>query len=76
MTPVVRTSHIQTLIASAARIAEAVDHLSIDALVLVPEHPNGPVAVVDALEKAASNLRHAAEELTAERLGCFGWTQQ
>lgn len=76
----VRTSHIQHLIRNGMILATAVDgawqgeqvHVGASHRAdgwdaeLPPEHVLG---------KAAADLRHAAEELEAERLSCLGWEQ-
>lgn len=66
--PPVVTTHIQELIRSGydkARVCNGkrdwVDELD--------------RSTIDVLEKAAADLRHAAEELTAERLALLGWPQ-
>lgn len=74
----VRTTHIQHLIKNALSLAERVDGVQAGALVPLEDHqrPGNPEAKVDhALCKAISDLRHAADELDAERLSCFGWAQ-
>lgn len=73
----VRTRHVQSLIANALLIAKAVDgelatvRLSGDDV----GNTHESVCIPDALEKAVTDLRHAAAELEAERLSCFGWGQ-
>jgi hypothetical protein len=68
MTHVVRTTHIQHLIENGLRLAKDVNGAPAGSLT-----EGGTIE--DALEKAAADLRHAAEELTAERLSCKGWEQ-
>lgn len=76
---VVTTAHIQRLIANALTIAEECDN--VPAGVLLSFDPpvrrvTAPTAPVDhALAKAVADLRHAADELEAERLSCLGWPQ-
>lgn len=75
---VVRTRHIQALIRNGLSLAERVDGIPAGTLVSLEDHhrPGRPEALVDhALCKAISDLRHAADELDAERLSCFGWAQ-
>lgn len=74
----VSTRHIQRLIGNAADLARRVDGKPAGTVIGVREHqrPGGPDANVEyALCKAIADLRHAAEELDAERLSCFGWAQ-
>lgn len=66
---VIRTTHIQRLIANGLELAEAVNGAKAGGLMV----QGGTVE--DALDKAAADLRHAAEELTAERFSCKGWEQ-
>ena len=77
---IVRTTHIQHLIENGLRIAKAVDGAEQRVrLGKTPGHwsdlSQEDVHTIDALEKAAADLRHAAEELTAERLSLLGWPQ-
>lgn len=78
MAHVIRTQHIQKLIGNAADLARRVDGKQAGTVIGVEDwqRPGNPEAVVDhALCKAISDLRHAADELDAERLSCFGWAQ-
>ncbi len=76
----VRTTHIQMLIRNGLGLAQMVDGFDADLRLHVPlaarvdqqETSEFPAAI---LEKAAADLRHAAEELEAERLSCLGWRQ-
>lgn len=75
---VVRTTHIQFLIRNGLSLAERVDGVTPGTMVPLEDRqrPGRPEALVDhALCKAISDLRHAADELDAERLSCFGWAQ-
>lgn len=67
---VVRTIHIQLLIKNGLRLAELVNGCP-----LYADVDDKPTRVEDVLEKAAADLRHAAEELEAERLSVKGWRQ-
>lgn len=75
----VSTVHISQLIKNGLRIAQACDgHTAGNTVPLGPparsvEVPDAPVD--HALAKAAADLRHAAEELEAERLSCLEWPQ-
>lgn len=79
---VVQTRHIQRLIENGLSLAiqvnnrDAGSHIGLSQL----HHRGDPGAlgpsVDQVLGKAAADLRHAAEELEAERLSCFGWVQQ
>lgn len=82
----VRTTHIQRLIENGLRLARDLDNAKSGPAEHAPgqswrvnvydEH--GGVRTVlpeHALQKAAADLRHAAEELEAERLSCLGWPQ-
>lgn len=74
---VVQTTHIQHLIENAAQLAARV-HGEIGGTMISLEdgQREHPEALVEhALCKAISDLRHAADELDAERLSCFGWRQ-
>ena len=77
----VRTTHIQRLIENGLYLAQRCDNVSglIAFNVPVPGNPSAQFArnapVEHALQKAAADLRHAAEELEAERLSCLGWAQ-
>lgn len=73
----VRTTHIQHLIKNALSLAQRVDGVRAGAMIPLEEHQRtNPEALVEhALFKAISDLRHAADELDAERLSCFGWSQ-
>lgn len=79
MAHTIRTSHIRQLLEQAHDIAEAVDGSFGDTLVDLPStvsFPAGDPRRCDhALAKAAQAARHAAEELEAERLECYGWRQ-
>lgn len=74
----VRTTHIQRLIANGARLAQLCDGSS-GTVAAEDSHQDpgkpGGVPVEHVLQKAAADLRHAAEELEAERLSCLGWPQ-
>lgn len=74
---VVRTTHIQALIRNALVLAEAANGATASYMVEVPEGTrSSPYAEPHHLLcKAISDLRHAADELDAERLSCFGWRQ-
>jgi hypothetical protein len=79
MSHTVRTPHIQRLIDNGLSLAIAVDgaagtHVKVPASAMQPDL-TCEVYVIDVLEKAAADLRHAAEELEAERLSCLGWRQ-
>ena len=67
---IVATRHIQRLIRNGLALAQVADGSG--QMVL-----DDGVArcTIDVLEKAAADLRHAAEELTAERLSLLGWPQ-
>lgn len=67
--PVV-TTHIQMMIRNALEIAQNCNGAG--QYVRVGDKS---VPTIDALEKASADLRHAAEELTAERLSLLGWPQ-
>lgn len=74
---VVSTKHIQKLIHNALSITTTVDGAREDMTVtLGASHRDGQAHVTHALCKAISDLRHAADELDAERLSCHGWAQQ
>lgn len=79
MTYVVRTNHIQELIANAQILARKVNRVEAGTMISLEENqrPGSPEALVEhALCKAISDLRHAAAELDAERLNCYGWAQR
>lgn len=77
----VQTTHIQHLIRGALDLAEQVHgHRGTDGPIRVDPGrrvlgTSLDVPVDHALAKAAADLRHAAEELEAERLSVLGWTQ-
>lgn len=76
----VRTTHIQHLIENGLRHARVVNGKAAGEHVVLVGNTNGSVpeqviTVEGALEKAAADLRHAAEELTAERLSLLGYPQ-
>jgi hypothetical protein len=82
----VQTTHIQRLIKNALEIAEKVDGHEAAELVRdigpaqyrADQNPESELLVPRveyALCKAVSDLRHAADELDAERLSCYGWQQ-
>lgn len=78
MTHIVRTTHIQQMLRNALALAERVDGVEAGAMVPLEDRqrPGNPEARVEhALCKAISDARHAAAELDAERLSCFGWAQ-
>ena len=78
MTHTVRTTHIQRLIENGLALAKAVDGKNPHQHLDVGEHRMGPHPrryPWGVLEKAAADLRHAAEELDAERLSCDDWKQ-
>lgn len=78
MTHVVSTRHIQRLIGNAMDLARRVDGKESGTVIglLDEQRPGNPEANVEhALCKAISDLRHAADELDAERLSCYGWRQ-
>lgn len=66
----VRTTHIQHLIENGLRLARVADGQQ-----ATVEVDGADWFTTDVLEKAAADLRHAAEELTAERLSLLGWRQ-
>jgi hypothetical protein len=75
---VVRTTHIQHMVAEAGRLAKLVDNYG--AWVEEPEdgewptdHRGHPYPVEEVLDRTANLLRHSAEEITDERLRCEGW---
>lgn len=76
----VRTTHIQSLIEGSLALAQAVDGRQAGSVIatLSPDVYDGdePPRVEHALCKAVSDLRHAADELDAERLSCYGWRQR
>lgn len=75
---VVRTNHIQELIANGMKLARRVNGEQAGTMVSLEDRqrPGNPEALVEhALCKAISDLRHAADELDAERLSCHGWAQ-
>ncbi len=79
MTHVVRTTHVQRLIRNGLALAEQVNGQPAGATLVPPltaYSADRPPSVDQALGKAAADLRHAAEELEAERLSCYGWAQQ
>ncbi|MCU1592436.1 MAG: hypothetical protein JWP11_3692 [Frankiales bacterium] len=74
----VQTRHIRALIRNGLSLAERVDGCPAGTMVPLEDHqrPGQPEALVEhALCKAIADLRHAADELDAERLSCFGWAQ-
>lgn len=78
MTHVVRTTHIQAMLRNALSLAERVDGYRAGSVVPLEDaqRPGRPEANVEhALCKAIADARHAAAELDAERLSCFGWAQ-
>ncbi len=78
MVHTVRTTHIQRLIKNALALADRADGAVAGTMIPLEDshRPGQPEALVDhALAKAASDLRHAAEELEAERHSCYGWAQ-
>ncbi len=78
MAHVVRTTHVQHLIRNGLSLAQRVDGAAAGSVVPLEDaqRPGRPEANVEhALCKAISDLRHAADELDAERLSCFGWAQ-
>lgn len=78
MTHTVQTTHIQRLIGNAMDLARRVDGKEAGTMIGLQDHqrPGSPEALVEhAVCKAISDLRHAADELDAERLSCFGWAQ-
>lgn len=75
---IVHTTHIQALILNGLSLAQRVDDVEAGTVVPLEDHqrPGHPEAPVEhALCKAIADLRHAADELDAERLSCFGWAQ-
>lgn len=70
----VQTAHIQRLIRNGLALAAAANGQG-QSLTITVSGREVRVATIDALEKASADLRHAAEELTAERLGLLGWPQ-
>lgn len=82
MTHTVRTSHIQRLIENGLDLARRVDGhtahrfegmVGVQADQRIDGREDAPIA--DVLEKAIGDLRHAADELEAERNSCMGWRQ-
>lgn len=75
----VRTTHIQRLIDNARTLAALCHGSSGNSRVGLPEHAveDGLVSqtVEWTLEKAIADLRHAADELDAERMACRGFRQ-
>lgn len=71
------TTHIQHLIRNGLTHAMAANHQG-EVIDLSPTHSlvdfHG-LRTVDVLEKASADLRHAAEELAAERLSLLGFPQ-
>jgi hypothetical protein len=80
---VVRTTHIQRLIANGLDLAQRAhgvgsDHPEVEMGNPTTQRVLGAttlVPVTEVLAKAAADLRHAAEELEAERLSFLGWAQ-
>lgn len=72
---IVRTTHVQHLIENGLRLAKACDGSDHWTSVVVKDDKEEEIATAYVLEKAAADLRHAAEELTAERLSLMGWPQ-
>lgn len=75
MSHIVRTSHIQGLINNALSLAEKVDGQRPSQVIKTDANVMGEGTTVELLEKAVADLRHAAAELEAERLNCYGWRQ-
>jgi hypothetical protein len=73
----VQTTHIQRLIENGLTLAKQCDGVEAGQQARIPINSwNWGVSKPEhALEKAAADLRHAAEELEAERLSCLGWEQ-
>jgi hypothetical protein len=63
------------MIRNALFLAEQVDGLECSTSIPTKAHIRETASVGSALEKAISDLRHAADELDAERLSCHGWKQ-
>lgn len=74
---VVLTAHIQRLIENAGKLAERAHGVAAGTMIPLEDgQRDQPEALVEhALCKAISDLRHAADELDAERLSCYGWRQ-
>lgn len=81
---IVRTEHIQRLIRNGLELSERAHNVNtIDGTDVNLGNPNPhrnlgskvTVPVDHVLAKAAADLRHAAEELEAERLSVLGWKQ-
>lgn len=70
MTHQVLTTHIQALIENGFKLARDCNYAGETVLIAGEEK-----STAEALEKAAADLHHAAEELTAERLSLLGWKQ-
>lgn len=83
MSHTVVTTHIQRLIHRSLMLAKAADQTPAGKLVEIHawlegtriDHERKPIPVEHVLQKAAADLRHAAEELEAERLSVLGWAQ-
>lgn len=77
MAHTISTRHIQRLITNALDLSRRVDGKEAGSTIgLLPEQRDEPNAQVEqALCKAIADLRHAADELDAERLNCYGWKQ-
>lgn len=79
---IVSTAHIRKLINNGLSLAAvAHGHTAGSRVETIPEIFESPGGETDplvdqVLGKAAADLRHAAEELEAERLSCYGWKQQ
>lgn len=74
----VSTTRAQDFIKSGYRLAQVCDGAGhvVPFADVHPEYPaEGNSFTIDALEKAVADLRHAAEELDAERLSLKGWPQ-
>lgn len=80
MAHTVRTTHIQRLIENGLRLARLANGqtetiVTGDIADLITDPKGLSIPVDHALAKAAADLRHAAEELEAERLSVLGWRQ-
>lgn len=73
----VQTTHIQRLIRHGLDLAIMCDGETEHVTLAVEPGSTvfKPRPVEHALQKAAADLRHAAEELEAERLSVLGWPQ-
>lgn len=70
----VRVQHIGQLVAHASSLIAQVEGSVADGkpITLADGHTTLPIM---ALDRIANLLRHAAEEITDERMACVGWPQ-